>query len=173
MKLSLLLRGLACAFWVVLFSSCATSYVLVGKQHAPVSPDQVRVLLQPPQNYETIAILQTSDRGKLCFTAQCRTNKVMDRLKDQAAKLGANAILLQGIGSQYVGSVGTSFGTATYGHGFASGSGVGISTAVMNETGQAIAIYVQANPAARPDPMLTPGYVPPNAVPYAPPSSGG
>lgn len=97
--------------------------------------------------------------GKPCFTAQCKTNKVMDRLKDQAAKLGANAILLQGIGSQYAGSVGTSYGSATYGHGFASGSAFGISTAIMSETGKALAIYVSA------DPMMTPGYVPPDAIP--------
>lgn len=159
MKPRLLLHGFGCALLVVLLSGCATSYVLVGNRHTPVSPDQVRVLLQPPANYETIAILQTSDRGKLCFTAQCRTNEVMDRLKDQAAKLGANAILLQGLDSQYVGSVGSSYGTATYGHGYASGSGIGISTAINSETGKAIAIYISA------DPMLTPGYVPPNAIP--------
>lgn len=162
MKPRMLLRELGCVLSVVALSACATSYVLVGNRHAPTSPDQVRVLLQAPANYETIAILQTSDMaGKPCFTAQCKTNKVMSRLKDQAAKLGANAILLQGIGSQYAGSIGTSFGSATYGHGYASGTGFGISTAVMSETGKAIAIYISA------DPMLTPGYVPPNAVPQA------
>jgi hypothetical protein len=154
------LRGLGCALSVALLSACATSYVLVGKRHAPTSPDQVRVLLQPPAHFETIAILQTSDMaGKPCFTAQCKTNKVMDRLRDQAAKLGANAILLQGLGSQYAGSVGTSYGSANYGHGYAYGSGFGVSTAIMRETGKAIAIYVD------PDPMLTPGYIPPNAIP--------
>jgi hypothetical protein len=161
MKSRMLLRGFGCALSMALLSACATSYVLVGNRHTPVSPDQVRVLIQPPANYETIAILQTSDRGKLCFTAQCRTNEVMGRLKDQAAKLGANAILLQGLGSQYVGSVGSSYGTATYGHGYAYGSGVGISAAINSETGKAIAIYIQA------DPMLTPGYMPPNAVPQS------
>ena len=126
-----------------LLSACATSYVLVGSQHAPVSPERVRVLLQPPPNYETIAILQTSDMaGKPCFTAQCKTNKVMDRLKDQAAKLGANAILLQGLGSQYAGSVGTGFGSANYGHGYAYGSSMGVSTAIMSENGRALAIYI-------------------------------
>src|SRR6185312_8490769 len=129
MASKIVLRGLACAISSLLLSACATSYVLVGAQHAPTSPDQVRVLLQPPPHYETIAILQTSDMaGKPCFTAQCKTNKVMDRLKDEAAKLGANAILLQGLGSQYAGSVGTSYGTASYGHGYAYGSSLGVST---------------------------------------------
>lgn len=156
------LRGLACAVSSLVLSACATSYVLVGSQHAPTTPYQVQVLIQPPPHYETIAILQTSDMaGKPCFTAQCKTNKVMERLKDQAAKLGANAILLQGLGSQYAGSVGTSYGTAAYGHGYAYGSSLGVSTAIMSETGKALAIYVST------DPMMTPGYVPPNAVPQS------
>lgn len=160
MESGTLLRGLGCAFSVALLSACATSYVMVGAKHPPISPDQVQVLLQPPPHYETIALLQTSDMaGKPCFTAQCKTNKVMDRLKEQAAELGANAILLQGLGSQAVGSVGTSYGTANYGHGYAYGSSVGISTAIMSERGNAIAIYVSA------DPMMQPGYVPPNAIP--------
>lgn len=155
-----LLRGLGCALSVTLLSACATSYVLLGTRHTPINPDQVRVLIQPPPHYETVAILQTSDMaGKPCFTAQCKTNKVMDRLKDQAAKLGANAILLQGLGSQYAGSVGTSYGSANYGHGYAYGSSFGISTAIMRETGKALAIYVD------PDPIFTPGYIPPNAIP--------
>lgn len=156
------LRGLTCALCAALLSACATSYVLVGTRHAPINPDEVRVLIQPPDHYETVAILQTSDiAGKPCFTAQCRTNKVMDRLKNQAAKLGANAILLQGLGSQYVGSIGSSYGTASYGHGYAYGSSMGISTAINSETGKALAIYVSA------DPLMTPGYIPPNAVPQS------
>ena len=38
-------------------------------------------------------------------------------------------------------------------------SAFGISTAIMSETGKALAIYVSA------DPMMTPGYVPPDAIP--------
>jgi hypothetical protein len=40
-------------------------------------------------------------------TAQGKTNVVMDRLKAEAAKLGANGILLEGVGDQAGGSVGT------------------------------------------------------------------
>lgn len=127
----------------VMLSGCASSYVLVGTRRAPISPDQVRVLLQPPAHYETVALLQSSDMaGRPCFSEQCKTDKVMGRLKDEAAKLGANAILLQGLGSQYAGSVGTGFGSASYGHGYAYGSGVGVSTAIMSEHGKALAIYI-------------------------------
>lgn len=126
-----------------MLAGCASSYVLVGTRHPAISPDQVRVLLEPPPHYETIALLESSDMaGRPCFTAQCKTDKVMSRLKDEAAKLGANAILLQGLGSQYAGSVGSSFGTANYGRGYAYGSGVGVSTTITSETGKAIAIYI-------------------------------
>lgn len=162
MKRGTVLRVIACAISTMLLSACATSYVLVGPKHEAISPDQVRVLLEPPAQYETIALLQTSDMaGKPCFTAQCKTDKVMDRLKSQAAKLGANAILLQDMGAQYAGSVGSSFGSARYGHGYAYGSAIGVSTAIMSETGKALAIYVPA------DPMMTPGYVPPDAIPQS------
>lgn len=143
MKPKTVAQMLACSLGVALLSGCATSYVLVGPKHPAISPDQVRVLLEPPAQYETIALLQSSDMaGRPCFTAQCKTDKVMGRLKEQAAKLGANAILLEGLGSKYVGSVGSSYGSATYGHGYAYGSGVSFSSAISSETGKAIAVYI-------------------------------
>lgn len=143
MKFGATARVFGCAALIALLASCASSYVLVGTRRPAISPDQVRVLLQPPAHYETVALLESSDMaGRLCFSAQCKTDKVMSRLKDEAAKLGANAILLQGLGSQYAGSVGTGFGSASYGHGYAYGSGVGVSSAIMSEHGKAVAIYI-------------------------------
>lgn len=143
MKINVISKAVGAALVFAMLAGCATSYVLVGQRHPAISPDQVRVLLEPPAQYQTIALLQTSDMaGRPCFTAQCKTDKVMDRLKDQAAKLGANAILLEGFGSEYAGSVSSGFGSANYGHGYAYGSGVGISTAINRETGKAVAIYV-------------------------------
>ena len=44
---------------------------------------------------------------------QGKTNVVMDRLKAEAAKLGANGILLKGVGDQAGGSVGMGYATAS------------------------------------------------------------
>jgi len=44
---------------------------------------------------------------------QEKTNVVMDRLKAEAARLGANEILLEGVGDQAGGSVGTGYATAS------------------------------------------------------------
>jgi hypothetical protein len=93
---------------------CATSHVMIGRARPPISPDQVRIYLHPPStNYEEIALLDTSSKGSFSITAQRKTNAVIDRLKAEAAKLGANGILLSGVGDQASGSVGSGFGSAT------------------------------------------------------------
>jgi hypothetical protein len=50
------------------------------------------------------------------FRVQGKTNVVMDRLKTEAAKLGANGILLQGVGDQAGSSAGTGYAMASGPH---------------------------------------------------------
>ena len=63
---------------------------------------------------------------------------MIERLKEEAAKLGANGVLLQITGSESTGGVVT---------GVAGGSnptfGTGIYASVMHKTGRALAIYVE------------------------------
>ena len=67
-------------------------------------------------------------------------------MKREAASLGANGVLLAGMGEQQVGSIGNSFGNAyAYGTGSgvnAFGSSSGSSTAIYAKTAQGMAIYV-------------------------------
>jgi hypothetical protein len=126
-------------------SGCATSYVMVGQARPPISPDQVQIYLHPPANkYSEIALLDTSSRGSFAITAQGKTNVVMDRLKVEAAKLGANGILLEGVGDQAAGSVGTGYATAS-GH---SAFGFGSSATVFHQKGDGLAIYVETDQVA-------------------------
>ncbi len=118
-------------------SACATSHVLVGTQRPAISPEQVRVYLQPPAHYETVALLDSSSQGSGAFTSQQKTDKVMSRLKSEAASLGANGILLQGIGSASAGSVSTMNGYS-YGNGF---TGTAIGVPIMIKQGSAVAIF--------------------------------
>lgn len=104
-----------------LLASCASSSVLIGTARAPISPDQVKVYLQPPANYETIAMLGATDAGASPFSEQSRMNKVIGRLKASAAKVGANGVLFQGVNTTVLGPL-----------------------SQMNK-GQAIAIYVPDN----------------------------
>jgi hypothetical protein len=127
---------------VAMLTACVSSHVLVGRARPPISPDQVQVYLHPPANYEEIAILDTSSRASWAITAQGKTDKVIQRLKEEAAKLGANGILLQGIGDQAAGSIGSGFGSASASGNSATAFGFGGSAAVFQKTGSGLAIYV-------------------------------
>lgn len=132
------MRAVLGLFMALLLAGCASSHVLVGQVRPPISAEQVKIYLEPPARYETVALLEASNRGRLNFTDQGRTNTVIWRLKEEAAALGANGVLLQGIGDQYAGSIGT-------GNAWAAGNGVygvGFSSAVTNRVGSGLAIYV-------------------------------
>ena len=126
----------------VLLAGCASSHVLVGTARPPISPDQVKIYLHPPAKYEEIAIIDASSRGSPAFTDQQKMNKAIARLKDEAAKLGANGILLEGAGDQQSGAVGTGVGTATASGHSAVGTGVGISAGIFIKSANGVAIYV-------------------------------
>jgi hypothetical protein len=126
-------------------AACVSSHVLVVKARPPISPEQVQIYLSPPAKYDQIAILDTSSRASWSFTAQSKTDKVMERLKKEAAKLGANGVLLQGIGDRPGGSVGTSFGSGSASGNSIFGIGVGGSTTTYQKAGSGMAIYVDPN----------------------------
>jgi hypothetical protein len=118
---------------------------MVGHARPPISPDKVQIYLHPPANkYSEIALLDTSSKGSFAITAQGKTNVVMDRLKAEAAKLGANGILLEGVGDQAGGSVGTGYATAS-GH---SAIGFGSAATVYHKKGGGLAIYVEPDQVA-------------------------
>lgn len=126
-----------------LLSACASSHVLVGTPREPLDDwTQVKVYLDPPASYETIALLEASDAGAMGFSAQSKMNKVMSRLQAEAAGLGANGVLLQGVDTQYAGSVGSGFAQTTVDGGSAFTSGFGVSAAQHSRVGRAIAIHV-------------------------------
>ena len=111
----------------------------------PIAPDQVKIYFHPPAQYDEIALLDTSSRGAFAITAQGKTDKVIERLKDEAAKLGANGILLQGVSDQSAGSVSTGYAQATATGHSAYASGIGFSGNVMIKAGSGVAIYVAQN----------------------------
>ena len=122
-----------------LLTACATSHVMLGKARPPLSPDEVQIYDHPPPGpYQEIARLDTSSQGSFSFTAQGKTDAVIQRLKNEAAKLGANGVLLEGIGDQASGSIGTSAG----GGGYSGGGGIGINAGLSKKIGGGLAIYV-------------------------------
>jgi hypothetical protein len=129
------LLALATAF---LLSSCASSHIITGKPRPPIDPAQVKLYSTAPAKYDEIAIIEASSKSSWSITDQGKIDVVIERLKEEAAKLGANGVLLQMTGSESAGGVMT---------GFASGSnptvGTGIYASAMHKVGRALAIHVE------------------------------
>ena len=128
----------------IALAACATSHVMMGPARPPISPDLVTIYFHPPQTkYDEIAMIDTSSKGGFGITAQGKTDVVIRRLKEEAAKLGANGVLLQGIGNESGGSVSSGVGQASVSGNHAYGTSFGVSGNVMYKAGTGIAIYVE------------------------------
>ncbi|HYL01450.1 MAG TPA: hypothetical protein VEU78_09645 [Steroidobacteraceae bacterium] len=124
-------------------AACSTSsHVLIGTARPPVAPESVRVYYKPPPKYEEIASVNASSQGSLALTSQQNMDKAIQRLKAEAARLGANGILLQTVYDTQSGSIGAGGGGASYGPNSATGVGVGGSFALTSKVVQGLAIYV-------------------------------
>jgi hypothetical protein len=122
------------AVLVIFVAACASSSVLVGKKRAPIDVSQVKVYLTPPAKFEEIALLDASSKASFSITDQGKMDTVIQRLKEEAAKLGANGILMRSTGDQVGGVVGSANSTGNFSSGFGA--------PIMHKSGNAIAIYV-------------------------------
>lgn len=88
----------------LIISSCASGTALVtGTQHPETSPESVVIYTEPPVNYEVIGIVTaSSDSG---WTEQGSLDYALTELKKQAAKIGANGILLEDVTQTTTGGV--------------------------------------------------------------------
>ena len=131
----------ALVFFVLLLVACAsTSHVITGKPRTPIDPSQVKVYTTAPPGYEEIAVINASSSMSGAFGDQKKMDVVMERLRKEAAALGANGILLKSTGTKG-GGVGAGIGTGI-GVGGGLSIGTGIFTSGDNKTGHGLAIYV-------------------------------
>jgi len=131
----------------VALSACAPStHVLVGQARPPISPDLVKIYSHPPANYQEIAVLDASSKSAFGTGGQKSVDKVIERLKIEAAKLGANGVILEGFRDSETGSIGTGVGSDSYSSHSAVGVGVGGSLGIYKKTGHGDAIYVSEPP---------------------------
>jgi hypothetical protein len=119
---------------------------MIGPARPPISPDSVRIYSQPPPHDEQIAHLDATSQGSFAITSQQNMDKAISRLKEEAAKLGANGVLLQGVADQQSGSIGTGVGNSSYSGNSAVGVGVGGSFGIYNKAVTGLAIYVPPSP---------------------------
>jgi hypothetical protein len=134
--------GTAAALLMLLGGCSTSSHVMLGPARPPISPDAVKIYSVPPEKYEQIASLNATSQGTMAFTSQANMDAAIGRLKNEAAKLGANGVLLQTIQDQQSGSIGVGGGSSSYGGNSATGVGAGGSFGITNKAVTGIAIYV-------------------------------
>lgn len=84
---------------LLILAGCATGSVLItGTQRPATSPESVKILLEPPAQYETIGIV--SAEAYSAASGQMMQDNAVAELKIQAAKVGANAVILTEIGDR-------------------------------------------------------------------------
>jgi hypothetical protein len=121
----------------------ATRTIIVGQPRPPISPEAVRVYRVPPRHFERIAIINSSAGTSWIFPDRPSMELGISRLREQAAALGANGILLERVYEVPAG--GLAIGVGGYGfsrHSFYSGAG-SIGGPLINHRVQAAAIYVR------------------------------
>lgn len=96
---------------ILFLAGCASgSSIVVGETKEAIDPSQVKLYLETPDIYEVIGIVTaSSDAG---WTEQDSVDYAVEELKNQAANLGANGVLIESTGSQnstVVGGYGTGY----------------------------------------------------------------
>ena len=108
------LRNVAIFLVALFLVACASgSSIVVGEVREPIDPNQVKLYLEAPASYEIIGIVNaSSDAG---WTEQQSVDYAVNELKNQAAKLGANGVLIESTGEQtstIIGGYGTGYSYA-------------------------------------------------------------
>ena len=90
---------------IFLLSSCASgSYILTGQKRDPINSLLVKLYTAPPKKYEVIGIVNASSSSG--WTQQGDMDYAVSELKEQAAKIGANGVLLTSTGESTSSTVG-------------------------------------------------------------------
>jgi uncharacterized protein YbjQ (UPF0145 family) len=92
-------------FFLTILVGCATgSSIVTGKAIPATSLRAVKIYIDPPSQYETIGLVEASSDVEL--STQAAQDRAINELKSQAAKIGANGVLLMTAGDKSGGMVG-------------------------------------------------------------------
>ena len=130
-------------FLAFLLASCGTNVTMLGPARPAISPAAVRIYQVPPRHFEQIAIINSSAGTTWIFPNRDSLDEAFADLRNEAAAIGANGVLLQEVYDQPVGGLSVGGGGFGYGNnGFYAGGG-GVGGPLINRRVQAMAIYVQ------------------------------
>ena len=145
---------LLCSFCFLaagLLAGCASgSSRLLAPARPAINPAEVRIYHAPPRHYQEIAVLDATSGARLFHGTLQGENEALQRLKEEAAKVGANGVLLTLVGDRSRGAIGVGVGggSASYQRqsgAVVSGAASGAAPIVQNSA-QGIAIYVSGQP---------------------------
>ncbi len=120
--------------------------IVTGIKRGPISVDEVRIYRVAPETYEEIAIVSAS-AGHDFKSNSALIDSAIQRLKEEAAKVGANGVLLSEIDERDTPSTTTSYGSASASGSdgssvYASGSSVSVNRGDTYSRIRGLAIYV-------------------------------
>lgn len=144
---------IAAACLALTLAGCASSSkVMLGSARPPVDPAVVQVYSTTPPG--AVEIAQVEATSAVGFGTQGQTDAALLRLKEEAAKLGANGIVLVGVGANGRSPASVSVGAGSWGSSVGGGVGIGIPTQQKSAAG--VAIYVPPGTPTQPVPMQNP-----------------
>ncbi|MDE5899416.1 MAG: DUF4156 domain-containing protein [Treponemataceae bacterium] len=117
-------------FIPLMLIGCASgTYLITGTQREAIGAESVVIYTEFPAQYETIGIVTaSSDAG---WTEQDSLNYAVAELKNQAAKIGANGVVIENMGE-------TSSGGMIV-------SGIYVPVSAQNVSGKAIYVELEKN----------------------------
>ena len=151
-KLSAAARLGLLAMCLMAAACAATKPVVIGTVRPAIPVDQVIVYSHQPAAFEEVATLTASSKSAFGPGGPQQIDKVVQRLKEQAAQMGANGLILEGFSDAQTASLGTGVGSTSYSRNSAVGVGVGGSFGIFNKTGRGRAIYVTPASVSPPTP---------------------
>lgn len=119
--------------------------IVIGNTRAAILPEEVRLYRSAPDSFEEIAIVSAS-AGHDFQKSSSLMNSAIDRLKKEAAKIGANGVILTEINERDASSVTTSYGSATAtgtsGSAYATGNAISVNRGDAYTRIKGVAVYV-------------------------------
>jgi hypothetical protein len=134
-----------------LLAGCAgSSSRLIAPARPAISPGEVRIYRTPPRHYQEIAVLDATSAARLFHGTLQGENEALERLKEEAAKVGANGVLLTLVGDRSRGAIGVGVGGGSASYRRQSGAVVAGAASgaapIVQNSAQGIAIHVSGQP---------------------------
>ena len=84
---------------LIIFGCYPVSHMIVGDTRESISPSEVKIYLDFPEEYEAIALIEASSEfafkdPSINIAWQSKSDKIIERLKMEASTLGANGVVI-------------------------------------------------------------------------------